>query len=90
MPVPIERDDDAYFAPLDDLEIGDTELFLGLLHKEDGADGAKRRIAAAERHVGQFGVATECGMARDAERHEIAPLLALHREVAATADVPAG
>ena len=84
MPVPIERDDDAYFAPLEGLALApDTTLYLGLLHKEDGIEGAGRRIAAARRHVGAFGVATECGMARDAEPEDVPGLLALHAEASA-------
>lgn len=63
LPVPIERDDEAYFAPLGDLTpVG--ELYLGLVHREDGAEGAERRIAAAARFVPEFGVATECGIGR--------------------------
>jgi hypothetical protein len=87
MPVPIERDDDAYFAPLEALALSpETTLYLGLLHKEDGIDGARRRIAAAQRHVrGRFGVATECGMARDAQPQDVPGLLALHAEAAALA-----
>lgn len=65
LPVPIERDDDAYFAPLDELERpAGTELYLGLIHREDGVEGARRRIAAAQPHVAGFGVATECGIGR--------------------------
>ncbi len=51
LPVPIERDDDAYFAPLEQLAISDAELYLGLVHREDGVDGARRRIETAARHV---------------------------------------
>jgi hypothetical protein len=83
MPVPIERDDDAYFAPLEGLALPrETALYLGLLHKEDGLEGAKRRIAAARRHVERFGVATECGMARDAEPGDVPGLLRLHAAAA--------
>ncbi len=81
MPVPIERDDDAYFAPLASLRLQpETMLYLGLLHKEDGLEGARRRIETARRVVERFGVATECGLARDAEREEIPRILDLHRE----------
>jgi hypothetical protein len=84
LPVPIERDDDAYFAPLTGLRLApETQLFLGLLHKEDGLDGARRRIDAARRVVPEFGVATECGMARDAAVRDVPGLLRLHREAAA-------
>ena len=63
LPVPIERDDEAYYAPLASLSPV-TELYLGLVHREDGVEGAERRIAAAARVVPEFGVATECGIGR--------------------------
>ncbi len=84
LPVPIERDDDAYFEPLSGLALpGDTELYLGLVHREDGADGAARRIEVARRHVSRdFGVATECGFGR-APQGTTVPLFEAHRAVAA-------
>lgn len=82
LPVPIARDDDAYFAPLQNLRPGpDTELFLGLVHPQDGLEGAKRRMAAARKSVPSFGVATECGL-RFFPAERITEILALHREVA--------
>jgi methionine synthase II (cobalamin-independent) len=81
LPVPIERDDEAYFAPLADLDLPEgTEVELGLLHHEDGLEGAARRIAAASTVLDRFGVGTECGFGRGpAER--TAPLLDLHAAV---------
>ncbi|HZO37007.1 MAG TPA: hypothetical protein VFB41_09045 [Solirubrobacteraceae bacterium] len=65
MPVPIARDDDAYFEPLTELRLPDgCELYLGLVHHQDGAEGARRRIATAQRYVPAFGVASECGLGR--------------------------
>jgi hypothetical protein len=88
LPVPIERDDDAYVAPLDGLALPDgTELYLGLVHREDGIAGAERRIAAASSHVEAFGVATECGCGR-APRDETLPLLETHRAVTAPVRQP--
>jgi hypothetical protein len=85
MPVPISRDDDAYFEPLADLRMAETtKLFLGLLHHQDLREGAERRIATAARHVTGFGVACECGMANK-PRAAIEPLLSLHQEI----EVPA-
>jgi hypothetical protein len=82
LPVPIERDDDAYFAPLDGLRLHeDTELYLGLVHREDGPDGARRRIATALRHAPAFGVATECGIGR-APEGTTDGILRTHAEVA--------
>jgi hypothetical protein len=81
LPVPIERDDAAYFAPLADLGLPEgTELYLGLVHHEDGVDGALRRIDAASTAVTRFGVATECGFGRGPAERTV-PLLDLHRDV---------
>jgi hypothetical protein len=82
MPVPITRDDDDYFAPLSGLDLRpETELFLGLLHKADGLEGAQRRATVAARHSSRpFGVATECGMGTEPEA-DMQVLLRLHREV---------
>ncbi|MBN9612562.1 MAG: hypothetical protein J0H64_03715 [Actinobacteria bacterium] len=84
LPVPIERDDDGYYAPLAGLELPtETELYLGLVHREDGTEGAARRIEAAQRHVARsFGVATECGFGRAPEGTTV-PLFAAHRAVSA-------
>src|SRR5690606_5131878 len=78
MPVPLERDDEAHFAPLRDLRLPEgSQLYLGLLHREDGLEGAVRRMKAAGTAVPAFGVATECGMGRG-PRDEMQPLLKLH------------
>jgi hypothetical protein len=64
MPAPKERQDKAYFAPLANLHLGDTKLYLGLLHPNDHL-GTKARIEAAnEVLAGNFGVASECGLGR--------------------------
>ena len=80
LPVPIDRDDEAYFAPLADLA-PTSELYLGLVHREDGAEGARRRIAAASAVVDRFGVATECGIGR-APAGTTEGILRTHAEVA--------
>ena len=82
LPVPIERDDEAYFAPLGGIEWGATEVYLGLVHHEDGLDGAVRRATAARPYVAHFGIATECGFGRGPQERQ-APLLDLHAAVAA-------
>ncbi|MCY4310458.1 MAG: hypothetical protein OXC54_03960 [Rhodospirillaceae bacterium] len=69
MPAPKDRDDDAYYGPLRDLNMpADCELFLGIIHHDDHL-GDQRRIAAARKAITDFGVATECGWGRgDPER----------------------
>jgi methionine synthase II (cobalamin-independent) len=89
MPVPINRVDDDYFQPLRSLRFGPrTELYLGLVH-QDGAEGTKRRIATASKYAPDFGIATECGMARLKTPAQVRRLLEIHagasREPAARA-----
>jgi len=65
LPVPIERLDDAFYAPLSQLRLKPgCELFLGLVHAQDGVEGTLQRIALAKRHVDAFGIGTECGISR--------------------------
>jgi len=78
MPVPIARDDDAFFRPFRELKLRKgTELYLGVVHG-DGAEATRRRIAAAQAHVGEFGIATECGMARARTPDVVMNLLKVH------------
>ena len=82
MPVPRDRADDAYFAPLSRLQLRpETELSLGLVHYTDGVAGTRKRMAAAERHVARFSIATECGFGRR-DPATIPQLLRIHRECA--------
>lgn len=87
LPVPIDRDDDAYFAPARDLPLApDTELYVGLVHFRDGAAGAERRITAAGKVFDSFGVATECGLGRRPAGRgggsDLGELLELHARLA--------
>lgn len=85
MPVPRDRDDDAYFAPLARLKIDPkTRLILGLVHFTDGIEGARRRLATAGRHAADFGIGTECGFGRR-DPATIPELLNIHL-AAATAE----
>jgi hypothetical protein len=83
MPVPRDRSDDAYFAPLARLRLRpEAELSLGLVHYTDGVAGTRRRLATAERHADRFSIATECGFGRR-DPATIPELLRIHAEVAA-------
>jgi methionine synthase II (cobalamin-independent) len=82
MPVPRNRSDDAYFAPLARLQMKpETELCLGLVHYTDGTAGTRKRLAIAERHARRFSIATECGFGRR-DPATIPDLLGIHAEVA--------
>ena len=64
MPVPKDRTDDAYYAPLKELKLRkETKVYLGLAHPWD-LDGTQKRIKAARKVLDNFGIASECGMGR--------------------------
>lgn len=82
LPVPRNRDDDAYFAPLRNLKLKpETELVLGLVHHTDGVEGTRRRMQAAAKVVKNFGIAAECGLGRR-DPKTIPALLRIHAEAA--------
>jgi hypothetical protein len=83
MPVPRDRSDDAYFAPLKRLALDPaTRLVLGLVHYTDGLDGTKQRLATAKKFVSDFAIGTECGFGRR-DPATVPALLRLHAEAAA-------
>lgn len=86
--VPQNRSDAEYFAPLADLEVPpDTELYLALVpyHPEDQEPGTTaEQISIVDELLGsrEWGICTECGMAR-AQQEEISGLLDQHRSILA-------
>jgi hypothetical protein len=80
MPV-VPDPDDAFLAPLHDLDIGTTRVFLGLIHPQDGLEGAKRRIGLAKKYLNDFGIAAVCGFGRE-NPHELGNILELHKAAA--------
>jgi hypothetical protein len=81
IPVPKDRADAAYYAPLAKWKRAKgTNLYLGLLHHDDAA-GDKARIAEARRHIPDFGFSAECGWGRT-QPGRLPGLLAGHRSAA--------
>jgi hypothetical protein len=66
-----------FFLPLKDLDIGDTKVYLGLVHHEDGINGSERRIALAKESLPEFGVAAVCGYGRE-DPEEVGDIFALN------------
>ena len=81
MPVPLGRSDDAYFAPLQDLQFK-GELYLGVVHAADGVEGTKKRMATAAKYAAEFGIACECGIARARKPELVNRLLRIHADAA--------
>ncbi len=83
MPVPIARDDEAFFQPFANLALPTTtELYLGIVHGADGVAGAMRRAGAAKKFIKGFGVAAECGLSRCKTPEHVIELLEIHAETA--------
>lgn len=60
----LRSEDDTFFRPLADLDVGDTRVYLGIVLPLDGVPGLQRRAATASRHLADFGVAMYCGFGR--------------------------
>jgi hypothetical protein len=82
MPVPRDRSDAGYFAPLRRLKLDPkTRLCLGLVHYTDGIEGTKKRLETARQFVRDFAIGTECGFGRR-DPATIPALLRIHAEAA--------
>lgn len=82
LPVPRDRDDDAYFAPLRNLKLHpETQLVMGLIHHTDGIEGTMQRMQAANKVVSGYAISTECGMGRRPPE-TIQELYRIHRQAA--------
>jgi hypothetical protein len=81
IPVPKERTDEAFYAPLKAWKRpAGTELYLGLLHHNDEA-GDRTRVAVAKKFIDDFGLSAECGWGRT-EPGRLPGLLKGHRAAA--------
>ena len=74
MPVQLADQRDGHYAPLDDLDVGDARVYLGLIDTSDGLDGALARIEPSPEQLHQQ--ARDGGVSRQrlfhvglAERH---------------------
>jgi hypothetical protein len=60
----LRSEDESFFAPLADLDVGDTRVYLGIVLPVDGLAGLLRRRATASKFRSDFGVAMYCGFGR--------------------------
>ncbi|HWI22371.1 MAG TPA: hypothetical protein VNT22_07130 [Baekduia sp.] len=60
----LRSEDERFFAPLRDLDVAGTRVFLGIVLPIDGVPGLKRRHATASKFIDEFGVAMYCGFGR--------------------------
>jgi hypothetical protein len=57
----LDRSDDAFFAPLQNLKPGATRVYLGAIHN---MARFPERIAAARKYLPAFGLGAYCGFGR--------------------------
>lgn len=75
--IPEHKQED--YAPLKDLALpAGTHLYLGVINLHDGVEGAKHRIAMAEKVVTGFGVASFCGLGRPPAANAQGPTMHSH------------
>ncbi|HEY2205964.1 MAG TPA: hypothetical protein VGH99_15940 [Pseudonocardia sp.] len=60
----LRSEDERFVAPLADLDVGGTRVFLGIVLPVDGVPGLLRRKATASRYLDDFGLAMYCGFGR--------------------------
>lgn len=78
------------FLPLERLNLKTgTKLFIGLVHAEDGAEGAQNRVKAAAAHYRDFGIASFCGLTNQSLKeyqnpHSVDEIMDMHLAAAET------
>jgi hypothetical protein len=60
----LRSEDERFFRPLADLDVGATRVFLGIILPIDGVAGLQRRHRTASKFLSDFGVAMYCGFGR--------------------------
>ncbi|KIW90882.1 uncharacterized protein Z519_08665 [Cladophialophora bantiana CBS 173.52] len=80
-----EWKDETPYAALTKLEDKNIAVYLGLVYPDD-LKGAKERVAAARKQLGEFGVAPVCGLARTSQEG-VQSVLGILKELTAEAVV---
>jgi hypothetical protein len=77
--VPVERNDDGYFAPLEKLDLpAGTDLLLGCVHGAD-PEGNATKLATARKYAAIAGIGAECGVGRVQDPSRLTDILEQHR-----------
>ena len=75
----LERNDEAFFAPLADLAAPGARVYLGLIHRRHDRAGMRAQMLTARRYLTDFGLAAPCGFGR-CGADELPGLLRDHQE----------
>jgi hypothetical protein len=60
--------EEAFFAPLQDLEAGGARVYLGAIHHMHAVGGLRSQLRSARRYLPRFGIAAPCGFGRVPEK----------------------
>ena len=68
---------DEFFEGVSDLRLGDTRIYLGLIHDDDSLEDNLERIRIAEKYFPEFGTSYVCGFGRreDGQRQNCWPAI---------------
>jgi hypothetical protein len=76
--MPVARTTDPnFFEPLQDLNVGDSRIYLGIVHPTDTAGDFRDRIDTARQFLGDFGIGAVCGFGRE-DPAELGDIIGLH------------
>jgi hypothetical protein len=56
--------DESYYAPLRDLNVGNTAVYFGVIHNMESSDAFKQRLRLLKKYIPEFGIASPCGFGR--------------------------
>ena len=75
----VDTENENYYAPLRNLDVGDTKIYFGVIHDLARKDSFERRLNLLKRYVPRFGLAAPCGLGRH-RPDEVKGLLGEHVE----------
>ncbi|HTW87640.1 MAG TPA: hypothetical protein VMD75_06505 [Candidatus Binataceae bacterium] len=61
----LDRTEDEFYAPLKDLQVGDTRVYLGMIHNMGDLGRFRQRLLAAKKFLPNFGLSAPCGYGRE-------------------------
>ena len=64
----LEAADEAFFQPLEEMDLRGARAYVGAIHKLHGPEGLKRQLECIKRYIPDFGLAAPCGFGRAPER----------------------
>lgn len=71
--------EESYYAPLKDLQVGNSSVYLGSIHNMGDLKRFRKRLETSQHYLPRFGLAAPCGFGRH-QPSEVPSLLQEHRK----------